>query len=736
MSADLQLLRLTIVGFVALPASPGGASERPPTDKHVTIAAQKKAQISRAAGSVHTLDEKELERFEEDDVHQQLAKVPGVYARDEEGFGLRPNIGLRGASPERSAKITLMEDGVLIAPAPYSAPAAYYFPLTTRMTDIEVYKGPGSIAFGPQTIGGAVNLISRALPKRGRAALIDLAGGTFGHAKGHAAAGWRRGNFAASLEGLHLRADGFKQFSDGTPAGGFDKNEWLLKTEWAQSAKLGVSQSLRLRLGFANERSGSTYLGLQRDDFEASPYRRYDASKKDQMSWDHRSARLTHRVRFSASNRIDTVIYRRQFSRDWVKVAHFRDGPSLRALMEETDTPDAAAYLALLRGETDGSGSAQELLLGSNDRAHLSQGIQSEVHWRWRLREGLRIRLRSGLRAHNDSVDRVKSEQAYQLTSGQLRTLEEGMLAVGSKHLWTRALSAHALTEFAWNKRLWVTPGVRSESIVSSLTNTMTLARDPERTQQVLLPGIGVFWKPGKAPFGLLAGAHRGFSPVAPGQDALVRPEQANNFEAGLRWFHPAHRLELIGFFNDYENLTGRCTQSQGCGEDQINEEFNGGAVAIYGLEALSKNNWALTPATRLDLIANLTLTQSRFESSFDSAYKPFGSVQVGDELPYVPRLQGALSAGVTHRGVALFWQSLGRSDVRDRAGQGAVAAVDRVPGHILHNLSLNASLNKQYKLYLTAFNLTNRTYIASLRPYGPRPGSPRRISAGLKAKF
>ena len=110
------------------------------------------------------MKEEELEAQNYDDVHRVLKQVPGVYVRDEDGLGLRPNIGLRGANSDRSAKVTLMEDGVLMAPAPYSAPAAYYFPLTTRLTAVEVFKGPASIQYGPQTIGGALNMSDEVYP--------------------------------------------------------------------------------------------------------------------------------------------------------------------------------------------------------------------------------------------------------------------------------------------------------------------------------------------------------------------------------------------------------------------------------------------------------------------------------------------------------------------------------------------------------------------------------------------
>lgn len=81
-----------------------------------------KFKARNRTGSAYYISPEEIRKFGYTDINRMLKAVPGVNMYEEDGFGLRPNISLRGTKAERSERISIMEDGILAAPAPYSAP--------------------------------------------------------------------------------------------------------------------------------------------------------------------------------------------------------------------------------------------------------------------------------------------------------------------------------------------------------------------------------------------------------------------------------------------------------------------------------------------------------------------------------------------------------------------------------------------------------------------------------------
>lgn len=251
-----------------------------------------KFQARNRTGSAYYLSKEELKKHNYLDINRILGEVPGVNVYEEDGFGLRPNISLRGTSPERSSKITIMEDGVLIAPAPYSAPAAYYFPNVARMQAVEVLKGSSQVQYGPFTTGGAINFVSAEIPTDFEAELRANYG-SFGTSNSMLRFGETYANFGYVVEYLKNRSNGFKEL-DGPGGTGFDRDDMMAKFRLTSDEGAKVFQSLELKLQYAEEDSDDTYLGLTQSDFEATPFRRYAGSQADNMRTFHRQIMLTH----------------------------------------------------------------------------------------------------------------------------------------------------------------------------------------------------------------------------------------------------------------------------------------------------------------------------------------------------------------------------------------------------------------------------------------------------------
>jgi Fe(3+) dicitrate transport protein len=719
------VLASTLMLPFAATAAEDGASEAIDT---ITIFGRQ-ADVADVPGSAHKIDSEELEIFNTTDILRALRTVPGVYLQEEEGFGLRPNIGIRGSGLDRSARIALLEDGILIAPAPYSAPSAYYFPTQRRMNALEVLKGPASVAIGPRTTGGAINMISTPIPDA-MGVMADVRVGEHGTADAHINAGNRGERVSWLLETVQAGSDGFKTIEG--PVGGdtgYDLEDYVAKLQIDSDPRSSLYQSLRVKLGYTEQDSNETYLGLTDDDFAATPYNRYAASANDNFQSEHEQYQATYVIDPGNSWRAQVTAYRNDFWRNWYKVQSV-GGESISNVLEDPAT--FATELGFMQGVTSPDDAVQ---IRANNRNYYSQGVQASLQWDTGLGD-TDIALTTGVRIHEDEEDRFQHQDGYRMEDGTLVLTTAA--APGSQTNRVSQADVRALfVDAEIRSGSWIlTPGVRFEDI--DMTRLDYSTDDPSRSQgpsrvrenstQVVIPGMGALYRVSEE-WRLLAGLHKGFNPPAPGSSA--NEEESLNFEAGARYDNGELSFEGIYFLNDYDNLVGTVTESTG-GGGEIGDQFDGGEVRVSGLELSGTWNWQLE-AVDVPFELRYTWTaEAEFQNAFESDFDPWGDVQVGDELPYIPEHQLRATAGLEASKWRFNIAANYVGKLRTRAGQGSFIPEESIDSHVVWDMVAAWQFTRQLSTYVKVDNLFDETYIAARRPAGVRPGLPRTAYLGL----
>ena len=696
-----------------------------------------KFKARNRTGSAYYISPEEIRRLGYTDINRMLKAVPGVNMYEEDGFGLRPNISLRGTKAERSERISIMEDGVLAAPAPYSAPAAYYFPNVARMEAIEVLKGSSQVQYGPFTTGGAINLVSTPIPNSfsGKANISYGSKNTF---KSHTSVGSSWKHFGYMVEYLRYQSDGFKKYEDHA-AKGFKRNDIIAKIRVKTDHVKGVNHALELKFGYADENSDETYVGLSADDFKKTPFLRYAGSQMDKLKTDHRQWVATYLLTFSNKLKITTNAYYNYFHRNWYKLNDVRAGitsKEKRSIADVLVDPETnIRYFDILTGKTDREEEA--LLVRANNRTYRSRGIQTRAEYRFNLNEFF-FDLEFGFRYHADEEDRFQWDDSYSMKNKKMVLFMEGIHGTNANRVTSaNALAGYLLAKLRYDA--WtVTAGLRYEDVdllkkdytKEDLARSGKVRIETPNHARVLIPGVGLHYQlmPAASVF---FGIHKGFAP--PSAELYQKPESSVNMELGTRVAIGNFRAELIGFYNNYSNMLGSDLAASG-GAGTL-EQFNVGEARVKGAEFLVQ--YQPLPKNcnvRLPLQVSYTYTDTEIRNSFES--HSWGNVARGDEIPYIFKHALNMQLGIECK---WFYANIGaryNSDMRTSPGQGTIAEREKVPANLIFDASLNVFVNKYLTVRLNAINLTNRVYLTSRHPAGLRAGHPFGIYAGANVQF
>ena len=709
----LVVCGLALPGFADNVSEPAAlVSESTPLEE-VTIIGDRKA-AREIAGSGALIDSLQIRDELATDINQLLKTVPGTYIREEDGYGLRPNIGIRGATAERSAKITLMEDGVLIAPAPYAAPEAYYFPTLARMQAVEVLKGASQLRYGPQTTGGVVNLVSTPQPENAGGRL-QLVYGQDHQTDMLASYGGRLGAFGFNLETAQRYNEGFKSVDRSDQDTGYQVEDYVAKVSWQ-----GEQHALKLKAQYSDETSDETYLGLTDRDFAEDPDRRYGMSAPDQMSNLHKALSLTWDWQLGAEVALATTVYRNEFHRDWFKLSGGGEW------VEAANNGDRDAQ-AVLDGERDAFG----LSYKHNNRRYLSEGVQSNLDWEWGEHA-----FALGARYHEDEVDRFQPTERYDQINGEL--ILRGVIEPNASN--NRLQTAEALSFWvtdAWqiSDALRLDLALRHERVKTNETRFDDVSRDQiastrQNDLSIWLPGVAAFYQINDD-WSLLAGIHRGFSPLGGSAREWEKPETSINYELGARYDGPVF-VEVIGFYSDFSNKGESCSNAYPCSNGATSGTFITGEAVVAGVEVQVGH---VFETGQITWPLSLAYTHSKAEARGDEGAR---DVLSGDTLASVPDNTLSLRLGAQ---VGSRWDSYAVvkyvDDMCVEIGCNREASqFAQTESFFVVDVGTRYAVTDGISAFVKIENAFDKRAIVSRQPDGARPNKPLTAMLGVEWVF
>jgi vitamin B12 transporter len=204
------VFRTTLSVAAIAAALPAFADEAADADSIIVTATRAPLTLDEIPASVAVLDKAAIDRSQDIGVTELLLRTPGISMSRNGGYGTSTSLRIRGAESEHTVVVI---DGVKLND-PSSTGGGFNFAnlLAGDIARIEVLRGPQSILWGSQAIGGVVNIVT-ATPEKPLEGSFDIEAGSRDTVSARAAIGGRTGPLAWRLGGQRFATDGISSYA-------------------------------------------------------------------------------------------------------------------------------------------------------------------------------------------------------------------------------------------------------------------------------------------------------------------------------------------------------------------------------------------------------------------------------------------------------------------------------------------------------------------------------------------